>query len=80
MISVLQIESLDKSLEDLLTRVDEFVGMLDMVRIVACGCVFEGRVNTVESVFVSKVPKPLVKAGCSLKTCWIIRLLILIIR
>ncbi|XP_076186243.1 biogenesis of lysosome-related organelles complex 1 subunit 4 isoform X2 [Aptenodytes patagonicus] len=25
-----QIESLDKSLEDLLTRVDEFVGMLDM--------------------------------------------------
>lgn len=31
--SVLQIESLDKSLEDLLTRVDEFVGMLDMVRI-----------------------------------------------
>lgn len=31
MTSVLQIESLDKSLEDLLTRVDEFVGMLDMV-------------------------------------------------
>ncbi|XP_074679637.1 biogenesis of lysosome-related organelles complex 1 subunit 4 [Strix aluco] len=27
-----QIESLDKSLEDLLTRVDEFVGMLDMIR------------------------------------------------
>ncbi|NXC12241.1 BL1S4 protein, partial [Corythaeola cristata] len=26
-----EIESLDKSLEDLLTRVDEFVGMLDMV-------------------------------------------------
>ncbi|XP_009949814.1 PREDICTED: biogenesis of lysosome-related organelles complex 1 subunit 4, partial [Leptosomus discolor] len=26
------IESLDKSLEDLLTRVDEFVGMLDMIR------------------------------------------------
>lgn len=32
MTSVLQIESLDKSLEDLLTRVDEFVGMLDMIR------------------------------------------------
>ncbi|KFU90124.1 Protein cappuccino, partial [Chaetura pelagica] len=30
--SVLQIESLDKTLEDLLTRVDEFVGMLDMIR------------------------------------------------
>ncbi|XP_042317651.1 biogenesis of lysosome-related organelles complex 1 subunit 4 isoform X2 [Sceloporus undulatus] len=27
-----QIETLDKSLEDLLTRVDEFVGMLDMIR------------------------------------------------
>ncbi|XP_071593093.1 biogenesis of lysosome-related organelles complex 1 subunit 4 isoform X3 [Heliangelus exortis] len=27
-----EIESLDKSLEDLLTRVDEFVGMLDMIR------------------------------------------------
>ncbi|XP_062425873.1 biogenesis of lysosome-related organelles complex 1 subunit 4 [Rhea pennata] len=27
-----QIESLEKSLEDLLTRVDEFVGMLDMIR------------------------------------------------
>ncbi|XP_051465100.1 biogenesis of lysosome-related organelles complex 1 subunit 4 [Apus apus] len=27
-----QIESLDKTLEDLLTRVDEFVGMLDMIR------------------------------------------------
>ncbi|KAJ6664436.1 hypothetical protein lerEdw1_007093 [Lerista edwardsae] len=27
-----QIEILDKSLEDLLTRVDEFVGMLDMIR------------------------------------------------
>uniref|UniRef100_A0A8D0L5H2 Biosis of lysosomal organelles complex 1 subunit 4 n=1 Tax=Sphenodon punctatus TaxID=8508 RepID=A0A8D0L5H2_SPHPU len=27
-----QVESLDKSLEDLLTRVDEFVGMLDMIR------------------------------------------------
>ncbi|XP_075777243.1 biogenesis of lysosome-related organelles complex 1 subunit 4 isoform X2 [Pelodiscus sinensis] len=27
-----QIESLDKSLDDLLTRVDEFVGMLDMIR------------------------------------------------
>ncbi|KAH0617876.1 hypothetical protein JD844_016568 [Phrynosoma platyrhinos] len=26
------IETLDKSLEDLLTRVDEFVGMLDMIR------------------------------------------------
>nr|XP_009687060.1 PREDICTED: biogenesis of lysosome-related organelles complex 1 subunit 4 [Struthio camelus australis] len=26
------IESLEKSLEDLLTRVDEFVGMLDMIR------------------------------------------------
>lgn len=30
--SVGQIEILDKSLEDLLTRVDEFVGMLDMIR------------------------------------------------
>uniref|UniRef100_A0A803TVE0 Biogenesis of lysosomal organelles complex 1 subunit 4 n=1 Tax=Anolis carolinensis TaxID=28377 RepID=A0A803TVE0_ANOCA len=28
----LQIETLDKGLEDLLTRVDEFVGMLDMIR------------------------------------------------
>nr|XP_060630911.1 biogenesis of lysosome-related organelles complex 1 subunit 4 [Anolis sagrei ordinatus] len=27
-----QIETLDKGLEDLLTRVDEFVGMLDMIR------------------------------------------------
>ncbi|XP_029446657.1 biogenesis of lysosome-related organelles complex 1 subunit 4 isoform X2 [Rhinatrema bivittatum] len=27
-----EIETLDKSLEDLLTRVDEFVGMLDMIR------------------------------------------------
>ncbi|NWR71581.1 BL1S4 protein, partial [Centropus unirufus] len=27
-----EMESLDKSLEDLLTRVDEFVGMLDMIR------------------------------------------------
>uniref|UniRef100_A0A8C9EPE6 Biogenesis of lysosomal organelles complex 1 subunit 4 n=1 Tax=Pavo cristatus TaxID=9049 RepID=A0A8C9EPE6_PAVCR len=27
-----QVESLEKSLEELLTRVDEFVGMLDMVR------------------------------------------------
>ncbi|NWX13518.1 BL1S4 protein, partial [Aegotheles bennettii] len=27
-----QIDSLDRSLEDLLTRVDEFVGMLDMIR------------------------------------------------
>ncbi|KFQ45874.1 Biogenesis of lysosome-related organelles complex 1 subunit 4, partial [Nestor notabilis] len=27
-----QIESLDKNLEDLLTRVDEFVGMLDIIR------------------------------------------------
>ncbi|XP_006272152.1 biogenesis of lysosome-related organelles complex 1 subunit 4 [Alligator mississippiensis] len=27
-----QVELLDKSLEDLLTRVDEFVGMLDMIR------------------------------------------------
>ncbi|XP_062986531.1 biogenesis of lysosome-related organelles complex 1 subunit 4 [Elgaria multicarinata webbii] len=27
-----QVETLDKSLEDLLTRVDEFVGMLDMIR------------------------------------------------
>jgi len=26
------VESLEKSLEELLTRVDEFVGMLDMVR------------------------------------------------
>ncbi|XP_009469598.1 PREDICTED: biogenesis of lysosome-related organelles complex 1 subunit 4-like [Nipponia nippon] len=30
--SARDIESLDKSLEDLLTRVDEFVGMLDMIR------------------------------------------------
>ncbi|NXJ06794.1 BL1S4 protein, partial [Odontophorus gujanensis] len=27
-----QVESLEKSLEELLTRVDEFVGMLDMIR------------------------------------------------
>lgn len=45
-------ESLEKSLEELLTRVDEFVGMLDMVRgrhrslsslvllTVVCVCVF----------------------------------------
>uniref|UniRef100_A0A8C6YSL4 Biosis of lysosomal organelles complex 1 subunit 4 n=1 Tax=Nothoprocta perdicaria TaxID=30464 RepID=A0A8C6YSL4_NOTPE len=29
---VLQVESFEESLEDLLTRVDEFVGMLDMIR------------------------------------------------
>lgn len=38
-----QIETLDKSLDDLLTRVDEFVGMLDMVGMPLSKCTHPSR-------------------------------------
>lgn len=38
-----QVESLEKSLDDLLTRVDEFVGMLDMVRVSGASVRFRSR-------------------------------------